>query len=155
MNPTVIRHFRWNKKPKRRPALPNPRLPRFPQAQPAAPPAALLPPRRSVRAEAPWPCCGRAAPSPVFLSSPSFSCFCPKPRRPWMAGEGGGGTAVAPLAGARVRPEPRTAPSSGPSVVPFGARARALRGGGSAAVVCWRSGASVLSLTASSDYRRW
>ena len=37
----------------------------------------------------------------------------------------------------------------------WGARARALRGGGSAAVVRWRSGASVLSLTASSDYRRW
>ena len=36
-----------------------------------------------------------------------------------MAGEGDGGAAVAPLAGARVRPEPRAAPSSGTSVVPF------------------------------------
>jgi len=46
-----------------------------------------------------------------------------------MAGEGDGGAAVAPLAGARVRPEPRAAPSSGTSVVPFGGpvRARAQR----------------------------
>ena len=39
-----------------------------------------------------------------------------------------GGVAVVPLAGARVRPDPRAAPSSGTSVVPFGARACALRG---------------------------
>ena len=42
-----------------------------------------------------------------------------------MAGEGDGGAAVAPLAGARVRPEPRAAPSSGTSVVPFGGAVRA------------------------------
>ena len=42
-----------------------------------------------------------------------------------MAGEGDGGAAVAPLAGARVRPEPRAAPSSGTSVVPFGGPVRA------------------------------
>ena len=33
---------------------------------------------------------------------------------------GDGGSAIAPLAGARVRPEPRAAPSSGTTVVPFG-----------------------------------
>ena len=39
-----------------------------------------------------------------------------------------GGATMAPLAGACVRPEPRAAPSSGTSVVPFGTRAHALRG---------------------------
>ena len=58
-------------KPRRRPALPNPRLPRFPQARPAAPPI------------------------PVFLSSPSFSCFCAKPQRPWKP-EGRGAAAAPP-----------------------------------------------------------
>lgn len=42
---------------------------------------------------------------------------------------GDGGTAVVPLAGARVRPEPRAAPSSGTAVVPFWAEhARATSG---------------------------
>ena len=38
---------------------------------------------------------------------------------------GDGGSAVAPLAGARVRPEPRAAQSSGTTVVPFGPSFRA------------------------------
>jgi len=68
-----------------------------------------------------WP----RGPEPSLSLLPFFLLLLPKPRRPWMAGEGDGGAAVAPLAGARVWQEPRTAPSSGTSVVPFGGPVRA------------------------------
>jgi len=82
------------------------------------------PSRRHARTypTAPWPGTSWGL---SFFSSHAAPFWSGKPRR---RARRDGGAAVAPLAGARVRPEPRAALSSGTSVVPFGGRARALRG---------------------------
>jgi hypothetical protein len=66
------------------------------------------------------------------LASSSFSLptlFYPCSQQPRMAvrvGSGGGGSAAAPLASARVRLKPRAALSRGATVVPFADRSRAV-----------------------------
>jgi hypothetical protein len=79
-----------------------------------APPLAFTPPRRAYPT-APWPGTSWGL---SFFSSRAAPFWSLKPRR---RARRDGGAAVAPLAGARVWPEPRAALSSGTSVVPFGA----------------------------------
>ena len=155
-DPTALRHPRGIKT--RQPAAPTRNPSSF-----SASPVFLGPDRRRRRRRS---CCravrsGRRRHGRAVVARPRAQSFSPpllslafapsrgghEPRRPWMAGEGGGGAAVAPLAGARVRPEPRAAPLSGTSVVPFGGPVRArsevaARFSLATAVVRRRSGAS-------------
>ena len=68
--------------------------------------------------------------NPSFILSLPFSLIraecSQQSRMASRGGSGGGGAAAAPLAGARVRLEPRAAPSRRATVVPFADRARAV-----------------------------